>query len=105
MAGLGRPDKPPFGCPRYANRQIIQRGMQSAALPAREDSQRWFQPRTGSAIKPVLLGQRVIPKTCCGRRTVRSDDAPPKTLTFSQDNEGRPPGLSREGHNWSDGSH
>ena len=80
--------------------------MQLAALPARDDRQSRFQPPIGSsAIKPVLPGQRVIAKTHCGRRTVRSDDAPPKTLAFSQDNEGRPPGLSHEGGNLSDGNH
>ena len=79
--------------------------MQLAALLARDDRQSRFQPPIGSAIEPVLPGQRVISKTRCGRPTVRSGDAPPKTLAFSQDNEGRPPGLLREGGNWSDGSH
>ena len=79
--------------------------MQSAALPARDDRQSRFQPPTGSAIEPVLPGQRVIPKTRCGQRTVLSDDAPPKTLAFSQDNEGRPSGLWREGGNLRAGSH
>ena len=74
-----RPDKPRFGCPRYANRQI-QRGMQLAALPARDDRQSRFQPPIGSAIEPVLPGQRVISKTRCGRPTVRFGDAPPKRL-------------------------
>ena len=62
-------------------------------------------PQLAAPIEPVLPGQRVISKTRCGRPTVRSGDAPPKTLAFSQDNEGRPPGLLREGGNWSDGSH